>query len=79
MWYANEIRGERMPNLREKLTDWIENRWGSKYFRKSFLLILFITSIPGIISAIGIYTFGLHSTEDELRKIHVDEINESKY
>lgn len=64
-------------NSHAKIKEWIDNRWGgSKYFRKSFLMILFITSIPGIISAIGIYTFGLHSTEDELRKIHVDEINE---
>lgn len=44
------------------------------YFRKSFLLILFITSIPGIISGIGIYIFGLQSTENELRKVHADEI-----
>ncbi|UOQ47036.1 AraC family transcriptional regulator [Gracilibacillus caseinilyticus] len=55
---------------------WFLNRWQSSYFRKSFLLILFITSIPGIISGIAIYTFGLNSTENELRKVHVEEIDE---
>ncbi|WP_231735316.1 cache domain-containing protein [Gracilibacillus massiliensis] len=54
--------------------NWMSNRWNSMYFRKSFLLILFITSIPGIISGIGIYIFGLHSTEKELQKVHADEI-----
>ncbi|MFD2657063.1 AraC family transcriptional regulator [Gracilibacillus thailandensis] len=63
-------------NFWTKIRNWIDNRWSSKYFRKSFLMILFITSIPGIVSAIGIYTFGLYSTEEELRKIHVEEIND---
>ncbi len=55
---------------------WFSYRWQSNYFRKSFLLILFITSIPGIISGIAIYTFGLSSTEKELRKVHVEEIDD---
>ncbi|KAB8139317.1 helix-turn-helix domain-containing protein [Gracilibacillus oryzae] len=59
-----------------KVVHWFSLRWQSNFFRKSFLLILFITSIPGIISAIAIYTFGLHSTENELRKVHLEEIDE---
>ncbi|WP_228552256.1 AraC family transcriptional regulator [Gracilibacillus salitolerans] len=58
------------------MKNWIVSRWQSNYFRKSFLLILFITSIPGIISGIAIYTFGLSSTENELRKVHLEEIEE---
>ncbi|MDX8047444.1 AraC family transcriptional regulator [Gracilibacillus sp. S3-1-1] len=60
----------------EKVRNWLYYRWQSNYFRKSFLLILFITAIPGIISGIAIYTFGLSSTEKELRKVHVEEIEE---
>ncbi|MGP4042029.1 AraC family transcriptional regulator [Gracilibacillus sp. D59] len=58
------------------IKSWFLNRWQSNYFRKSFLLILFITSIPGIISGIAIYSFGLSSTENELRKVHLEEIDE---
>ncbi|WP_163539298.1 AraC family transcriptional regulator [Gracilibacillus sp. YIM 98692] len=65
-----------MQNLLTRSKEWMIHRWNSRFFRKSFLLILFITSIPGIISGIGIYLFGLHSTETELRKMHVEELDE---
>ncbi|WP_163581841.1 AraC family transcriptional regulator [Gracilibacillus saliphilus] len=58
------------------IKSWFASRWHSNYFRKSFLLILFISSIPGIISGVAIYTFGLSSTENELQKVHLEEIGE---
>ncbi|SER42915.1 Helix-turn-helix domain-containing protein [Gracilibacillus ureilyticus] len=58
------------------IKNWFSFRWQSNYFRKSFLLILFITSIPGIISGIAIYTIGLSSTENELHKVHIEEIDD---
>lgn len=63
-------------HLLKRIKNWFLHRWHSKYFRRSFLLILFITSIPGVISGIAIYSFGLSSTEKELRKVHVEEIDE---
>ncbi|RCW72007.1 helix-turn-helix domain-containing protein [Saliterribacillus persicus] len=56
--------------------EWISNSWTSQYFRRSFLLILLIASIPGVISGVGIYWFGLSSTEAELRDIHRKEIDD---
>ncbi|ENH97910.1 HTH-type transcriptional regulator YesS [Gracilibacillus halophilus YIM-C55.5] len=58
------------------MINWLKTRWQSAFYRKSFLLILLIASIPGVISGIGIYWFGLQSTESELREIHAEEIDE---
>src|SRR5699024_9788465 len=46
------------------------------YFRKNFILILFIASIPGIITGICLYWFGIHNIEKELKTIHENQINE---
>ncbi|WP_246031483.1 helix-turn-helix transcriptional regulator [Salibacterium salarium] len=50
--------------------------WKSRYFRKSFILILFITSIPGIVFGVGFYGFGVVQVEEELRDIHENQINQ---
>lgn len=65
-----------MKQRKKQMVEWIQSRWKSQYFRRSFLLILFITSIPGIISGIAIYSIGLNSTEKELTKVHLEEIDE---
>lgn len=65
-----------MKKRKKQMLEWAKSRWMSHYFRRSFLLILFITSIPGIISGIAIYSIGLSSTEKELRKVHLEEIDE---
>ncbi|MFC4403456.1 helix-turn-helix transcriptional regulator [Gracilibacillus xinjiangensis] len=66
----------KIKQIISNILSWFSFRWQSNYFRKSFLLILFITSIPGIISGIAIYTIGLSSTENELHKVHTDEIDD---
>jgi AraC-like DNA-binding protein/HAMP domain-containing protein len=50
--------------------------WGSQYFRKSFILILLITFIPGLISGIGIYWFGVGKVENELKDLHENQISQ---
>lgn len=67
---------DEMNKKRRNMLEWIHSRWQSQYFRRSFLLILFITSIPGIVSGVAIYSFGLSSTEKELTKVHLEEIEE---
>jgi AraC-like DNA-binding protein len=50
--------------------------WKSRYFRKSFILILLITFIPGLISGVGIYLFGAGKVENELTSLHESQIKE---
>ncbi|WP_245308316.1 AraC family transcriptional regulator [Halalkalibacter urbisdiaboli] len=50
--------------------------WKSQYFRKSFILILLIAFIPGLISGIGIYWFGVGKVEEELRDLHQSQISQ---
>src|SRR5690625_2009591 len=48
----------------------------SQYFKRNFIIILLITAIPGIISSIAIYYFGVGKVEDKLRETHENQINE---
>ncbi|MDQ0974729.1 AraC-like DNA-binding protein [Neobacillus niacini] len=50
--------------------------WGSRYFRKNFILILLITFTPGLISGVGIYLFGAGKVENELTNLHENQIEE---
>src|SRR5690625_4619124 len=50
--------------------------WRSHYFRNNFILILIITAIPGIISALGIFWFGVAKIEDELMAKHENQVTE---
>ncbi|MDQ0257349.1 AraC-like DNA-binding protein [Evansella vedderi] len=52
----------------------ITNGWNSQYFRKNFILILFIAFLPGLISGIGIYFAGVSKVEDELKDLHETQI-----
>lgn len=62
----------------KKLKSWkdAEPGWKSSYYRKNFILLLFIASIPGIISGIGLYWLGVGQIETELRKSHEKQIVE---
>ncbi|WP_165444922.1 AraC family transcriptional regulator [Gracilibacillus phocaeensis] len=53
-----------------------EWRWKSSYFRRNFVLILIIASIPGLITGAGLYWFGIHSIQNELKSIHENQITE---
>lgn len=48
----------------------------SQYFKRNFIIILLVTAIPGIISSIAIYYFGVGKVEDKLRETHENQINE---
>src|SRR5690554_5556873 len=50
--------------------------WSSNYFRKSFILILLITAIPGIISGLVIYWISVSEVEDTLMEIHENQVSE---
>ncbi|MCK0473589.1 AraC family transcriptional regulator [Halalkalibacter sp. APA_J-10(15)] len=50
--------------------------WKSQYFRKNFILILFITFIPGLMIGLGIYWFGVNEVEDSLKEMHENQIFE---
>ncbi|WP_251551464.1 helix-turn-helix domain-containing protein [Neobacillus muris] len=41
--------------------------WKGSYHRNSFILILIITSIPGLLIGLGIYWFAVGKVEDELK------------
>ncbi|WP_462409509.1 helix-turn-helix domain-containing protein [Neobacillus sp. Marseille-QA0830] len=45
----------------------MKNLWQGSYHRNSFILILLITSIPGLIIGLGIYWFAVGKVENELR------------
>lgn len=46
------------------------------YYRKNFILILFIASIPGLITGILINWFAVGAVEDELRALHKSQIDQ---
>ena len=46
------------------------------FFRKSFIIILLIASIPGLITGLGIYWFAVGNVEDELMELHYNQIEE---
>ncbi|MFA9557878.1 AraC family transcriptional regulator [Evansella sp. AB-rgal1] len=48
--------------------------WRSHYFRKNFVLILLIAFIPGLITGIGIYWFGVSKVEDSIKELHESQI-----
>ncbi|WP_078546766.1 helix-turn-helix domain-containing protein [Litchfieldia alkalitelluris] len=48
--------------------------WKGNFFRKSFILILLIASIPGLITGIGIYWFAVGNVEKELMALHDNQI-----
>ncbi|MCJ7840847.1 AraC family transcriptional regulator [Lederbergia sp. NSJ-179] len=48
--------------------------WRSRYFRKNFILILLIASIPGIFSGFCLYWFGVGQVEKELTEAHEAQI-----
>ncbi|MDQ0207655.1 helix-turn-helix domain-containing protein [Alkalicoccobacillus murimartini] len=54
----------------------IRRGWSREYFRKNFLLILFIAFIPGVISGIGINWFGVNELKNGLRERHDSQITE---
>ena len=54
----------------------VQTGWSREYFRKNFLLILFIAFIPGVISGVGIQWFGVNEVKDELRERHNNQIAE---
>ncbi|WP_202077713.1 AraC family transcriptional regulator [Caldalkalibacillus salinus] len=55
----------------------VSDRWSRAYFRKNFVLILFITAIPGLITGICIYLFVVGQVEDELTELHQNQIDQS--
>jgi AraC-like DNA-binding protein len=48
--------------------------WSGSHYQKNFILILLIASVPGLITGILIYWFAVGAVEDELRKLHADQI-----
>ncbi|TDL73615.1 AraC family transcriptional regulator [Rhodococcus qingshengii] len=65
-----------MPSFLKRSKKSLGFGWGSNYFRKSFILILLITFIPGLITGVGIYLFGVGKVENELQKLHENQIEE---
>ncbi|GAF66696.1 AraC family transcriptional regulator [Alkalihalobacillus trypoxylicola] len=51
-----------------------QERFKSRYFRNNFILILVVTFIPGLISGVGIYWFGVHEVEKSLVNLHEEQI-----
>ncbi|KKI90220.1 hypothetical protein WQ54_19735 [Bacillus sp. SA1-12] len=49
-------------------------KWSGSHYRKNFILILLIASIPGLITGILIYWLAVGAVEDELRKLHGEQI-----
>ncbi|MDL4842308.1 AraC family transcriptional regulator [Aquibacillus rhizosphaerae] len=54
----------------------MKNGWKSQYFRSNFILILLVVSIPGIVSGIGLYWFGVGQVEEELTESHEKQIKD---
>lgn len=48
--------------------------WSVSHYQKNFILILLIASIPGLITGVLIYWLAVGAVEDELRKLHGDQI-----
>lgn len=51
-------------------------QWRGSFHRNSFILILLITSIPGLITGLCIYLFAVGKVEDELRILHTSQIEQ---
>jgi len=49
-------------------------QWKGNFHRNSFILILLIASIPGLITGLCIYWFGVGKVEDELRASNASQI-----
>ncbi|SDM43549.1 helix-turn-helix domain-containing protein [Bacillus sp. OK048] len=63
----------RFKNISEKLKTL---RWRGSFHRNSFILILLIASIPGLITGLSIYWFAVGKVEDELRILHTSQIEQ---
>lgn len=50
--------------------------WKGKYYQKSFILILLITSVPGLIVGVGTYWFGVDNVENDLREDHQQHVEQ---
>ncbi|CAM3610363.1 helix-turn-helix domain-containing protein [Marinicrinis lubricantis] len=46
------------------------------FYRKSLLVILLVTSIPGLITGLGIYLFAVGSIEQDLKALHSSQMQE---
>ncbi|WP_176541104.1 MULTISPECIES: AraC family transcriptional regulator [unclassified Bacillus (in: firmicutes)] len=51
-------------------------QWRGSFHRNSFILILLIASIPGLITGLCIYFFAVGKVENELRTIHNSQIEQ---
>ncbi|MDQ0972599.1 AraC-like DNA-binding protein [Neobacillus niacini] len=51
-------------------------QWRGSFHRNSFILILLIASIPGLITGLCIYWFAVGKVEDELRVLHTSQIEQ---
>ncbi|WP_162990211.1 AraC family transcriptional regulator [Mesobacillus foraminis] len=50
--------------------------WKGKYYQKSFILILLITSVPGLVVGVGTYWFGVDNVENDLREDHQQHVEQ---
>ncbi|QKS69753.1 AraC family transcriptional regulator [Paenalkalicoccus suaedae] len=60
------------------LANWMKgtkDNWRSRYYRKSFIIILFISAIPGIIVGSAIYFIGVKEVENQLQNLHRTQID----
>ncbi|WP_416151626.1 helix-turn-helix domain-containing protein [Salipaludibacillus sp. HK11] len=64
-----------MREFFKKYVSSINSNWGSHFYRKSFIIILFITAIPGIVVGTGIYFIGVKEVERELQELHTTQID----
>jgi AraC-like DNA-binding protein len=62
-----------LKNKRAKLKTF---QWRGSFHRNSFILILAIASIPGLITGLSIYWFAVGKVEDELTAIHNSQIEQ---
>ncbi|MBP3953353.1 helix-turn-helix domain-containing protein [Bacillus suaedae] len=60
-------------NVRSKLK---QLQWKGNFHRQSFILILLIASIPGLVTGLVIYWFAVEGVESELRSIHNNQIDQ---
>ncbi|MDM5327877.1 AraC family transcriptional regulator [Neobacillus sp. CF12] len=63
----------RFKNISSKLKTL---QWRGSFHRNSFILILLIASIPGLITGLCIYLFAVGKVEDELRILHTSQIEQ---
>jgi AraC-like DNA-binding protein len=58
------------------MTAKIEKRWKGNFHRNSFILILLIASIPGLIIGLSLYWFAVGKVEDELKASNANQIEQ---